>query len=489
MNLIRIILLLSGILLFRPQVIKSQNNSNDNIFPLINIDGKINHSINQSLQIHNPLQEASVKMTKSEEIVYRLNQNIRQNWDGTTWIDNWLYAYSYDANNNVIELSFARWNGDNWIDAWAISNRYDENNNNIEWINKRWDGEHWLNNSMSTSIFNENNKVTETINYIYQDQWRESSRLEYTYDDNGNVVEEISQMWGGVGNDVGWINQQMVTYSYDEENYPVEKISQLWYISYWANQKRDIYNYDESQNLIEHIAQVPEGSDWANNKRNAFKWDEKKLLEDLSQNWGGIGDDVGWINFKFHLYTYIGAKKSEHMYQEWSGSEWLNISKNIYTYSVDNLSEDLSLVWSDPNWEDDKKHLFTYDQNNNKTEDCFQNWSGTIWINIERDLYNYSTLTDIEANDIISGPLELLNNYPNPFDSNTTISYIIPKEGIVKLKIYNSTGIVVKTLVYEHQTPGQYDVIYIPHDMPTGAYFYTLQFESFTVTKKMILVK
>jgi hypothetical protein len=137
----------------------------------------------------------------------------------------------------------------------------------------------------------------------------------------------------------------------------------------------------------------------------------------------------------------------------------------------------------------DKIHCYTYDDNKCLTEDLHKRWNGEEWLWWERELFFYSLVTAVEPYRIENAPMELLNNYPNPFGSNTTISYIIPNEGFVTLKIYNSTGIVVKTLVNEHQPPGQYNVMYMPHEMLTGTYFYTLQFENYTVTKKMILVK
>ncbi|MBN2863911.1 MAG: T9SS type A sorting domain-containing protein, partial [Bacteroidales bacterium] len=122
-------------------------------------------------------------------------------------------------------------------------------------------------------------------------------------------------------------------------------------------------------------------------------------------------------------------------------------------------------------------------------EDLHSRWNGDTWIWWERELFSYLTVTAVEPYDIKMVPMKLFNNYPNPFDLNTTISYLISKPGSVVLKIYNSTGEEIETLVHENQLPGHYNLMFIPHNMPAGIYLYSLQYDNFTLTKKMILVK
>lgn len=84
----------------------------------------------------------------------------------------------------------------------------------------------------------------------------------------------------------------------------------------------------------------------------------------------------------------------------------------------------------------------------------------------------------------------LYQNYPNPFNPNTTISYCIPKESFVKLLVFNSLGQLVKTLVdVEAQYPGEYKINFIAEDLTSGVYYYQLNAENISVTKKFILLK
>ncbi len=84
---------------------------------------------------------------------------------------------------------------------------------------------------------------------------------------------------------------------------------------------------------------------------------------------------------------------------------------------------------------------------------------------------------------------ELDQNYPNPFNPSTTISYSIPKEGYVTLKIYDILGNEVSTLVSDRQTAGNYKIEFNGENLSSGIYFYTLRHGRFSSTKKMILMK
>ena len=83
----------------------------------------------------------------------------------------------------------------------------------------------------------------------------------------------------------------------------------------------------------------------------------------------------------------------------------------------------------------------------------------------------------------------LSNNYPNPFNPNTTISFQLPQDVYVKLMIFDALGREVKTLINEKKRKGIYTVKFDGANLPSGVYFYALQAEGFYLTKKMLLVK
>jgi choice-of-anchor B domain-containing protein len=83
----------------------------------------------------------------------------------------------------------------------------------------------------------------------------------------------------------------------------------------------------------------------------------------------------------------------------------------------------------------------------------------------------------------------LSQNFPNPFNPVTTISYSVPKNVYVTLKIYNILGKEVATVIDRFERAGSHNVSYDAANLPSGAYFYKLTAGDYTQTKKMILVK
>jgi len=83
----------------------------------------------------------------------------------------------------------------------------------------------------------------------------------------------------------------------------------------------------------------------------------------------------------------------------------------------------------------------------------------------------------------------LLDNYPNPFNPSTTISYSLPEDGKVQIKIFDVLGREVATLVNEFTSAGKHNVVWDGANFASGIYFYSITFKGETLNKKMLLVK
>jgi len=79
------------------------------------------------------------------------------------------------------------------------------------------------------------------------------------------------------------------------------------------------------------------------------------------------------------------------------------------------------------------------------------------------------------------------NNYPNPFNTKTTISYSIPKTVNVEISVYDITGQLVKTLVNKTQNAGTYTVDWTVNNELSGVYFYKIKAGNFIDVKKCVL--
>ncbi|MDD8018557.1 MAG: T9SS type A sorting domain-containing protein [Bacteroidota bacterium] len=84
---------------------------------------------------------------------------------------------------------------------------------------------------------------------------------------------------------------------------------------------------------------------------------------------------------------------------------------------------------------------------------------------------------------------ELYQNYPNPFNPTTVISYQLPVNSFVTLKVYDMLGREVVTLVNEKKGVGNYFAQWNASAFPSGVYFYRLEANEKREMKKMVLVK
>ncbi len=98
---------------------------------------------------------------------------------------------------------------------------------------------------------------------------------------------------------------------------------------------------------------------------------------------------------------------------------------------------------------------------------------------------------DVENNLLTQAPnnFNLLQNYPNPFNPSTTISYQLPKNGFVNLKIYDVLGREVSTLVNEYKSAGNYKLNFDASNLSSGVYIYTIQAGENSNSRKMIVLK
>ncbi len=83
----------------------------------------------------------------------------------------------------------------------------------------------------------------------------------------------------------------------------------------------------------------------------------------------------------------------------------------------------------------------------------------------------------------------LAQNYPNPFNPTTTITYQLPQDGFVTLKIYDVLGNEIATLVNEYKKTGSYDINYDASSLSSGVYLYSIKINDYSATKKLVLMK
>ena len=91
-------------------------------------------------------------------------------------------------------------------------------------------------------------------------------------------------------------------------------------------------------------------------------------------------------------------------------------------------------------------------------------------------------------------PVTLYQNFPNPFNPSTTISFFIPERSPVRLDIFDTGGKRVNTLLQDIKPPGRYDIEWNGinsrgNTVSSGVYFYRLTAGRKTLTRKLVLMR
>jgi hypothetical protein len=157
---------------------------------------------------------------------------------------------------------------------------------------------------------------------------------------------------------------------------------------------------------------------------------------------------------------------------------WLNIPANGGSFSVpggyDQFSVTLSTAGSDWYWPG----------RNGFTLAGFRFRDGWLWLNEPLALSKAGEQTELT----IPQTFQLRQNFPNPFNSSTTIYYSTASYGRVKLSVFDLLGHELVVLVDGEELAGEHEAIFIS-DLPSGVYFYRLETAGSILTKRMTLTR
>ncbi len=114
--------------------------------------------------------------------------------------------------------------------------------------------------------------------------------------------------------------------------------------------------------------------------------------------------------------------------------------------------------------------------------------------NCIRCILDETDLGNLNENPTVATSFKLHNNYPNPFNPETTLCYDLPEKSHVKIMIYDIMGREIKTLVNNGQSAGFKSVVWdatnnLGQPVSAGLYLYSLSAGNFHSVKKMILMK
>ncbi|MDP4115490.1 MAG: T9SS type A sorting domain-containing protein [Bacteroidota bacterium] len=101
---------------------------------------------------------------------------------------------------------------------------------------------------------------------------------------------------------------------------------------------------------------------------------------------------------------------------------------------------------------------------------------------------HYSNTIEINTSQN-SGSFTLEQNYPNPFNPVTNISFFLPSESFVSIKVFDVLGREVTTLIHKQLTAGYQNVYFDASNLASGTYLYRMEAGAFTQVRKLIVTK
>jgi hypothetical protein len=182
---------------------------------------------------------------------------------------------------------------------------------------------------------------------------------------------------------------------------------------------------------------------------------------------GGFGEYLETVNWSTSLDTWIGSRENKLYAYDNNNSEWDQIDERDDLISVVN------------------RFSVSFNKNSNALGD------ETILVGTYGGgMYSNAALTSVNDNlEIKVNSYYLEQNYPNPFNPSTKISWQSPVSSHQTIKVYDFLGNEIITLVDEFRPAGSYEISFNGIDLASGIYFYQLQADDFSETRKMILLK
>lgn len=110
-----------------------------------------------------------------------------------------------------------------------------------------------------------------------------------------------------------------------------------------------------------------------------------------------------------------------------------------------------------------------------------------IFIDLQDGSVLLPTSTEIQNN--LPSRITLEQNYPNPFNPSTNIPFTLPQAAQVNLAVYNLLGQKVTTLVNDLYEAGSHSVTWDASAMASGVYFYRLEVNGVSLSRKLMLIK
>ncbi len=393
----------------------------------------------------------------------------------------------YNTKGRIVEYENQFW--DTSLTKWITINRYSYTYHN--------------NGYLQTQLF---------VSWLLvSSQWIKFLRSNSTYDAAGNRLSDFSEF-------LDWDTNQWeyyrTTHNYDDFSIQLYSVKEKWDNAkeLWLNLHRINYFYISSDTTNE-ISQTWDSTlqQWVTNRRYTISYDDNGYwLSRKSEKWESWS--AQWINdYKTTLVYNVNGKIISQLSQKWENALWTNSRRELYSYDAKGyLQTGLWETWNAGTlqWGLGIRQTYTIDYSLNLIHSVCEKWDGTSWKPIDsfcflddrylfncRELYAYySSVSSVNLPMSKIDNYSLEQNYPNPFNSQTLIKYDLRKPSFVSIKIYNTSGQEIKTLVAKVETSGSHSAKWDSktnwgEPVTSGVYLIVMKSDNFSQVRKMTLMR
>lgn len=402
-------------------------------------------------------------------------------------------------------------------------------------------GAGWEDVSRIQGTLNNSNKLESLLYQEYVSDWNDVAQLDFTYHTNGKVeniilsasleenqavqemllfentyngnglatLEEVSVSAALLAAKNTEINGTLWTKVLIKENeyttfgeiaVEIMKMS-LFGMGDPVEYSKTLYTYNTSKLAVRVIYQMAGSgfmpfskaneTTWENSDKDTIIYTAQNLIQDMiSYEW----NETCWIESSYNYFEWNGSGQNTlALLKIWDGNSWVNSNQIIMAYQSGNIKTELYQDFENNVAVD--KYLDTYNYSGSTLNNLVtQEKVGDDWVNTERLLFTWGSSTDVEENKAVAREF-VLNNYPNPFNPETTIEFQLPAASEVTVAIYDIQGRLIQTLVQnQFKSAGNHSITWDGHDMQgnavaSGVYFYQLKSADMNQTKRCLLMK
>ena len=406
-------------------------------------------------------------------------------------------TYVRDAAGNELLNFYERWDN-GWSPSHRTTTTRDDHGRPLSEVRERRESGYWIPTDRTGHTYDaRGNALTLSRDDWLNGEWQIQSRETSTYDAQNNIVLWIFDY--GVGGKI--YSRTRYTYEYADGR-ETGGMGESWPENSWEPRYRWTIEYDSRGDRTARTIQQWVNDTWSMTERRSYTYDTERRMtgETIDRWWDGqlqVTDRTTWAFDAEGDPTLSQYESCDSLGRTTYGYRWLAEFGPGSVPTV--LAHD---AWSDGTWQpaenmwtlQDSVSILVPDRDGNSSHNSYRLEGCRVELHARA----------IGADPDHPPTIDLFQNFPNPFNPNSDIRYLISEFSSVRLSVYDILGREVAVLVNEPQAPGMHQVRFNATGLPSGAYFYRLQVRpsdsvlgrdsrdgagSLTATKKMLLIR